>query len=173
MLILPTDNLSWSVAKKTRPVRAKPMVNLLVSRDVMSKFLIDTLEGREPVSANALFCIGESNDAWQQTPEKLLAKYNVVNIDNEGWLMCEPKPENSVEFFEVTQSVLMQANLWDAYSTAQCGYVKGQWGETIGQTANLQRFSLGDFVARNRQDTSDQWVVRRKIWLNTYVALNG
>ena len=146
---------TWRVARKTKPLRAKPMVSLLVDKAVMSKFLIDTLEAREPVDSNTIFCIGETNDAWQQTADKLLAKYTVEDIDADGWMVCVPKPDNSVEFFEATSE----------------GMIVGLWGESIGDTHNLQRFDAGDFIARNREDTADQWVVRRKIWLNSYTEI--
>lgn len=166
MLILNPNNTDtpWWVARKTKPLRAKPMVNLLVDRSVMSKFLVDTLEAREPVSSDALFCIGEMNDAWQQTAKKLLAKYNVEAIDADGWMICVPKPDNSVEFKEVHSEWLMPN---------EKGYIVGLWGETVGEMKNLQAFEAGDFIARNREDHSDVWVVRRKIWLNSYTQING
>ena len=148
---------TWRIGRKTKPLRAKPMVSLIVDGAVMSKFLIDTLEAREPVSPNTIFCIGETNDAWQQTADKLLAKYTVDDIDAEGWMICVPKPDNSVEFFEATTD----------------GFIVGLWGETIGENQNLQRFSAGDFIARNREDTADQWVVNRKIWTNSYTEIAG
>lgn len=39
----------WRVASKTQPLKAKPLITLLVDRQVASKFLLDTLEGREPL----------------------------------------------------------------------------------------------------------------------------
>lgn len=173
MHILSTAAVNWSVAKKTKPLRAKPMVTLLVDKSVMPKFLVDTLEAKEPVSANAMFCIGESNDAWQQTPEKLLAKYTVTSIDNDGWMVCEPKPENSVEFVEVTRELLEQLGAWEAYVTLGHGYIQGQWGQEVEGHKNLQQFAIGDFIARNRQDVTDQWIVRRKIWMNSYTQISG
>lgn len=173
MFILSTANVSWRIAKKTRPLRAKPMVNLMVDRSVMSKFLVDTLEAKELVSPNAMFCIGESNDAWQQTPEKLLAKYTVESIDNDGWMVCSPKPENSVQFVEVTQDFLSSVKGLREFRKENFGYIRGQWGQQIDGEANLQQFALGDFIARNRTDTTDQWVVRRKIWLNSYSEISA
>lgn len=58
MHLLDTSASLWRIGKKTKTLRAKPMVNLLVDRTVMARFLVDTLEWREPVSADAMFCIG-------------------------------------------------------------------------------------------------------------------
>jgi hypothetical protein len=146
----------WRVAKKTKGLRAKPMITLLVDRAVMAKFLVDTLEAREPVQPDALFCIGESNDAWQQSAKKLLAKYTVDAIDSEGWMVCNPKPDNSVEFRECMDDI----------------YITGHWGETIDGVPNQQRARFGDFILRNREDTTDQWVVARKIFINTYSEIS-
>jgi hypothetical protein len=163
MKILDTASLSkGKVAKKTKGVRAKPMVNLLVDRTVLNKFLVDTLEAREPVSADAIMCIGECNDAWQQTGSALLKKYTVESIDPEGWMVCMPRPDQSVEFFEVTRDMVGE--------DGTC-YVIGKWGQTIDGVERLQRAVEGDIIVRNRMDLDDQWVVNRKIWRNTYSEL--
>lgn len=146
------------------------MVNLLVDRTVMARFLVDTLEWREPVSADAMFCIGESNDAWQQTAKKLLDKYTVEAIDSEGWMVCRPKPENSVEFFELTLEMIQAAVKVPGGDDTV--YLRGQWGQTVAGKKFLQRAVLGDRVARNREDIEDQWVVRRSIWNNSYIELS-
>lgn len=168
MLILDTSNIEWQVTRKTCPLKAKPMVSLLVDRSVLTKFLVDTLEAREPVKASAMMCIGEHNDAWQQTAEKLLKQYDVKGIDEDGWMLCHPKPENSREFFEVTKELLKSMGAWEAYVEDGYGFVKGEWGEEVGGHHNLQRFVLGDFILRNREDTADQWRVAAKIYRNTY-----
>ena len=148
---------TWLRAKKNKGLRAKAMINLMVDRTVMSKFLVDTLEAKEPVSPNAMFCIGEAGDAWQQTPKALLKKYDILDVDNDGWMVCQPKPDNEVQFYESEVDQLVQ----------------GQWGETIDGVANLQRCKAGDFVLRNPEDTTDQWVVQRKLFLNTYSVLGA
>lgn len=149
------QEIKWRRAKKTKGLRAKPMVNLMVDRTVMSKFLIDTLEAREPVSPNAMFCIGEAGDAWQQTPKALLKKYDVRDVDNDGWMVCEPKPDNEVEFYQ--SDIARQ--------------ITGQWGETINGKPNQQRAKAGDYVLRNPNDVTDQWVVDQKLFRNTYSIL--
>jgi len=159
MILLDTTTLTFRVAKKTKGLRAKPMVTLLVDRTVMSKFLVDTLEAKEPVHADAMFCIGESNDAWQQSAKKLLSKYTVDAIDPEGWMVCNPKMENSVEFCQVNDTT---------------GYIQGIWGEAVlGLGSNLQRYKSGDFVVRNREDHTDTWVVDEKIFKNSYTEITG
>lgn len=147
--------MKWKRAKKTKGLKAKPMVNLIVDKGVMRKFLVDTLEAREPIAANAMFCIGEAGDAWQQTPQALLKKYDVRDIDDDGWMICEPKPDNEVEFYESDKDCL----------------ITGVWGEIIDGKENQQRCSKGDFILRNPMDTIDIWVVQRKLFLNTYSEL--
>jgi hypothetical protein len=160
MELLDTSKLPYKVGRKTKGLRAKPMVTLLVDRTVMAKFLVDTLEAKEPVHADAMFCIGESNDAWQQSAKKLLGKYNVDAIDPDGWMVCSPKQENSVEFSQLPD-------------TTYGGYIQGNWGETVEGVPNLQRFKPGDFVVRNRDDHSDTWIVDQKIFRNSYTEISG
>ena len=102
MKIDTTQITNWRIATKTKGLRAKPLVSLLVDRTVLNKFLVDTLEGKEPLGDGAVICIGESNDAWQQMPKKLLQKYEVKSIDADGWMVCEPRPDNAVHCIEVT-----------------------------------------------------------------------
>ncbi len=147
--------MSWRRAKKTKGLRAKPMINLMVDRSVVNKFLLDTLEGKEPLGENAMFCIGEAGDAWQQAPKALLKKYDIVDVDNDGWMVCTPKPDNEVQFYE------SDANQ----------YITGHWGETVDGLTCQQWCKVGDFVLRNPEDPSDQWVVQRKLFLNTYMVL--
>lgn len=166
--ILRTSTKTWSRAKKTQGIRAKAMINLIVDRSVVNKFLIDTLEGREPISENNIFCIGGAGDPWQQTSKALLKKYDVKAIDEDGWMVCEPKPENEVQYFELDGSMIGMDS-----SSATSVLVEGLWGETIDGIPNLQRCDIGDFICRQTHDHTDQWVVRRKLFLNTYSKLGS
>lgn len=156
--ILSTDAAIWRRAKKTKGLKAKPLITLIVDKAVVNKFLIDTLEGREPIDSANMFCIGETGDAWQQTAKALLKKYDIVSIDADGWMNCLPKPENEVEFFEVTKKE---------------GYIVGLWGAEIDGHKNLQAFVKGDFVCRQPHEHADQWVVRRNLFQNTYTELGA
>lgn len=147
----------WGLAKKTKAIRAKPLISIMVDASVLSKFLVDTLEGKEPLGDGVVICIGDSNDAWQQMPNKLLAKYNVTGISVDGWMICEPKPDNAVDVFEVRATEDGDTEF----------YIIGQWGEE-SEEGPRQYGQQGDFVCRNRTDPTDVWVVRRKIFLNTY-----
>lgn len=160
--ILLTEHSDWLTGKKTKGLLAKSMSALFVDTFVIDKFLIDTLEGEEPIDIANMFCIGETRDAWQQTPKALLTKYKVDFIDNSGWMHCSPKPENEVQFFEFT-SDMAGAERW---------VIQGIWGKTIrGLGKDLQEIEVGDFVCRQPHDHTDQWVVRRKLFLNSYTAL--
>ncbi len=149
------DVIAFRKAKKTKGLKAKPLSNIINDDSVLAKFLIDTLEGKEPIEKSQLLCIGVGNDAWPQTAKNLLKKYNIVDITGDGWLVCEPKPENSVEFIEVPET-------WGS------AYLQGLWGEEISGVKNLQAFKPRDMIARQPDNHSDMWVVRRKIWDNSY-----
>lgn len=156
----------WLRGKKTKGLKAKALINLLVDRSIVNKFLIDTLEGREPIDSANIFCIGETGDAWQQTSKALLKKYDIKAIDDDGWMVCEPKLENEVEFVELNKSTLQENN-------QEYGYIIGKWGGTIDGVENLQAWVLGDFLCRQPHDPTDQWIVRRNLFLNTYVEIDN
>jgi hypothetical protein len=165
---------NWKVATKTKSIKAKPLINLLVDRSVTSKFLVDTLEGKEPLGDGSVICIGESMDCWQQMPKKLLQKYNVVAIDNDGWMICEPRPDNAVNCFEVTNQILNDDVSYavkppdnEMYKAWEF-FIIGLWGETTPFGKNTQWGMIGDFICQNPSDPTDVWVVRKKIFNNTY-----
>jgi hypothetical protein len=157
--------VNWQIAKKTKNIKAKPALSIMVDKSVLSKFLINTLEGRENLGDGSVICLGESNDIWQQMPKKLLQKYNVIEIDKEGWMVCEPRPDNSVECFEIIATL----------DEEDCLYIDAQWGESMTTSdgvISIQRAEPGDFICRNREDKSDCWIVKRKIFINTYNIIN-
>jgi len=161
------DITNWSVAKKTKNIKAKPLISIMVDKNVTNKFLVDTLEGREPLGDGSIICIGESNDVWQQMPKKLLQKYSVIEIDNDGWMICEPKPDNSVYCIEILPKVWITENLFED----DIFYIIGQWGEQTPE-GFVQHGQIGDFICQNREDPTDVWIVKRKIFVNTYNIIN-
>lgn len=149
-------------ARKVQPIRAKPLANLLVDRSILSKFLLDTLEGTAAIGDGVVICRGDAGDVWQQIPSKLLKKYDVTDIDSEGWLICTPKPENSINIMEVTPD--MAGNNGEFYILGnfgvQCDDGLRQYGE------------VGDYIGQNCDNPTDIWVIKRKIFQNTYVLLD-
>lgn len=153
----------WKIAKKTQAIRAKPLVSIVVDKSVLNKLLVTTLEANEKLGDGAVACVGGAGDIWQQMPKKLLAKYDVTGIDPDGWMICEPKPDNSVECIQ-----------WKSQIITHSGehYVKAQWGEEFRTYGPCQRFSEGDYICRNREDKDDVWVVRKKLFENTYTIIS-
>ena len=162
--LIPSKNFSWSTAKKTQTIRAKPLINIMVDSSVMTKFLLDTLEGKEVLGDGTLVCLGAAGDVWQQMPKKLLSKYDVSNVDKYGWLVCDPKPDNLINVFEVGIQ-----HLGD--QTNHSFYILGLFGERC-EDGLRQYGEVGDFIGQNREHPEDIWVIRRKIFLNTYQLMS-
>jgi len=154
----------WKIAKKTKNIRAKSLVSIMVDKSVLNKFLITTIEANEKLGDSSVVCLGESGDIWQQMPKKLIAKYNVISIDPEGWMVCEPRPDNSIECYEWVD---------DIDTPTKEHYVKALWGEEIPNYGPCQRFAKGDYICRNRDDNTDVWVVRRRFFDNTYSIISN
>jgi hypothetical protein len=153
----------WKIAKKTKNIRVKPLVSIMVDNAVLNKFLITTLEANEKLGDGSVICLGEAGDIWQQMPKKLLAKYNVISVDKDGWMVCEPRPDNSIECYEWTDEI---------YNSSKELFVKTLWGEEYGTYGLCQRFATRDYICRNREDNTDVWVVRRKFFDNTYTIIS-
>lgn len=157
--LIDVDSLNFVRAKKTKPLRAKPMAQILVDPSVREKFLLQTLEGNQILKAGSIMCVGIGNDAWQQTQANLFKKYTVESVDDNGWMTCQPKPENEVQAAEITEEFKNTFSL------------KAQWGEEYfvnGAQTFLQFGITGDFVLRRPDDNSDLWIVARKMFLATY-----
>lgn len=166
MIMVNTETLGpWKLAKKIKPIRAKPMSSIFADQTVMHKFLLDTLEAREAVSPDMMFCIGEADDVWPQTPARLLNKYDVIGFDPDGWMICFPKQENSVESLEISAE-LFSVPFGDSIA------IYARWGEDVGLGKCIQHGDLGDYICRQIDDHSDQWIVRRALFLNTYSLIN-
>lgn len=162
--ILDTSNLVWGRAKKTVGILAKPVSSVITDRRLLKSMLIDTLEGREPLHEENFLCIGAIEEPWQQSPKALFKKYNIVGITADGWLQCEPKPENEVEYIQFTG---------DGAKGDEAGLftIIGLWGEEINGVSNQQRIKVGDYICRQTYDHNDQWVVNKGLFEATYSVL--
>lgn len=170
MKLEPNTIKKWSVATKTRSIKAKPMISIMVDKAVATKFLLTCIEGREPLKDGAVACLGLTNEIWQQMPKQLLKKYTVVGIDDDGWMECDPIPGNSVNCFEITQEFCDSFLNPDIHPNRQqdgTNYIIGQYGEQHDDGMR-QWCNVGDWICQDRENSVDVWIVAKKIFNNTY-----
>ena len=168
--VINTAELSWGVAKKTKPIRVKPINTILADETVAHKFLLATLEGSQMLKANSMVCIGDDDDAWQQTAEKLHKQYTPEAVDADGWTTFVPKPEAVRDWAQICFSDEFQ----EAHGTKFA--LIAQWGERQSDGSFLQYGEHGDYILRSADpdhgaDSSelwDCWIVARKIFEATY-----
>ena len=127
----------------------------MIDGSVLDKFLMATLEGDQPVAKVNLMCIGATAEPWQQSAKALLKKYQVTSIEDDGWMIMTPLPENEAEYFKIGPQ-------------HEGTHIIGQWGSVIGDHVNLQSFKTGDYVCRQTYDHTDQWIVRESLFDATY-----
>jgi hypothetical protein len=164
--LLDTTGLQWRKVKKTKPIKARPISTILSDNSVMSKVVLATLEGHETIKANAFVCWGIDNDLWQQKGSALHAKYTPVQVDEDGWVHFEPKPDVEVNFAQVTD----QMGPFGGFSIAS------PWGDERvidGKQVHLQYGIVNDWVGMGlRKDGSDNpddvYRVACKFFNNTY-----
>lgn len=157
-------NLDFSTATKTKPIKAKHLSCVMSDRNVLTKFLLDTLEGRQNLKedGNTVICLGEGGDVWQQATKKLLQKYTVTSITEDGWLVCEPKPENEV-----------WATQYNGESRGDGKFsIFAQWGEKTESGQYVQVGEVGDYILRSKTDPNDYWLVRKSFFESTYEFKN-
>jgi len=162
-LLIPYETrlMSFRLATKTKPIQAKVLSSVLADRTIASKFLLDTLEGRQAIQLGpVVVCVGAGSEVWQQKVKKLLDKYTVTDITEDGWMTCTPKPENEV---------------WAVEFSGGSFALLAQWGEKIESHANsdligkfFQKGQPGDYILRSVADPNDFWIVKRSLFDSTY-----
>ena len=161
-LICP-DGLSFLTAKNTKPLKAKHIQHLFTDPSVVTKFLLATLEGQQALKTDSIVCVGNDDDAWQQTSKNLFKKYNITGMDENGWLICEPKPEN-----EVWAAQFEFAGPLGAIERFQ---IIGLWGDKVSDGTYRQCGYAGDYILKSKTDPKDVWIVAKKVFENTYTLV--
>jgi len=173
----------WSSATKTKAIFARA-VNTLVL-DLVSfreKFLLQTLEGNQIVEPGKVICMGQSRvDPWQVDAKHLFARYNVVDITPDGWLVCEPKPGVFHKAYQVTKEALKYCvfdpgdyheidhfRIWAKEGQGHKCYPH-QGTQGLGEPEYEQMGKLGDWILMSNSDPADVWIVRKDLFNATYV----
>lgn len=156
------DINQWEIVTKTKPIKAKHLSALLIDNSVQAKFLVETLEGKEPLKKDSVIVLGDAGDIWQQSATNLLKKYTVTEILQDGWMVCVPKDGNESLMYKV-------ATLPDTTAFGFC--IRGQYGEERmidGVKVQLQFGLVGDYILGSKDDPTDRWIVRRGLFDQTY-----
>lgn len=162
--LIDVSQLVFRKARKTKPIKVRAVNTLLMDESIFAKVLLATLEGNQSLKANSFVCWGVDNDVWQQAEDKLHAKYDLKHVDPDGWIHCEPKPENATFVCEITPE---NCNPGPASGIS----VLGLWGDERvlgGEQVYLQYGVIGDYVMQNVDDPTDVYRCDRSRFDNTY-----
>jgi hypothetical protein len=158
--------LSYRLAQKTRPIKAKPLKLILIDPSVAAKVLLATLEGHQDLKVNSFICWGIDNDVWQQAGDKLHAKYDPVSVDGEGWTTFNPKPDSPVNASQITEGLGLELGPCGGFSI-----VNPSWGDQRiidGRVTYLHYGVEGDYVMQGINDRLDTYRIAKKFFDNTY-----
>ena len=192
--LLNAQGFSYGTARKTKPIKARPINSILDKEDgdqsVFEKMLLSTLEGSQPLKRGSFICWGVDNDVWQQAKDKLHKKYTPTEVDEQGWVTFVPKegPDAEMNCHQVTvadgslgpvggfcvinptwgDERLVPADMLAAagIDPEACG-LKG--GDQV--KVYLHYGVEGDFVLQNKTDSTDTYRIAKKFFNSTYVAL--
>lgn len=153
------DGKNFVRATKTKAIKAKPINVLLSDPSVLSKFLLDTIEGHASLKAGSMICIGAAGDAWMQSKDKLTAKYNITDIDGDGWITCTPKPDNEVFAVQIDHDFCVFAHYGEDHVVDE-------------QKRHILFGKAGDWLMRSQTDHTDVWIVAEKLFRATYEVLS-
>jgi hypothetical protein len=152
-----TPSINWQLVEKSATIHAISSQVLLGGNSILAdKLLLNTLEGNQQIG-KSMICLGATGDIWQQAPRKLLEKYTVTAITDDGWLECTSIPGVLSDVFEVP----------DQENGNQDVYILAQWGQNSPE-GKIQMGKVGDFILRDPNNHDDVWIVAQKFFLNTY-----
>lgn len=158
--LVEVNKLKFSKAKKTKPIKVKPINSILSDTSIQSKILLATLEGNQALKTNSFVCWGVDNDLWQQAEDKLHQKYLLQHVDPDGWIHCVPKADNATN-----ASLIEGKGPFGGFS------VIGRWGEeqnVNGKKVYLQYGVSGDYIMQSIEDSTDIYRIDKRIFDNTY-----
>jgi len=169
--------LTFGTAQKTANIRAKPLAQVINDPHIFAKLTLETLEGQQAIQTHAgvFVCIGEALDYWQQDGEKLFKSYDVINVDDQGWLTCKPKPEAERNFTQIPEEIgefEIPAQWGKKLSALDRGpqpvTLKDEELETLFTYEHVQFGKPGDYVLQSQEDPFDFWIVKKALFENTY-----
>jgi len=163
--LIETSQIKFKTAKKTKPVKAKYVKDVIKDSFLYAQLKLNTLEGEQVVRDNCMICIGINNEYWQQDPNKIFKKYDVTAVDENGWLTFVPKPEN-----EVWATCHCQFN--DCAKDGGKFQIVGQYGTKAEDGRLIQTGNFGDYILQSKTDPTDTWIVAKNIFEASYVFLD-
>ena len=166
--LLDAQNLPYFEVQKTKPIKAKPLADILHDDSVSSKILLTTLEGNQDLRANSIICWGVDNDVWQTTEAKLHDKYTPTYMGGDGWVTFEPKPEYPVRACQITEELGLQLGPHGGWCVEQ-----PKWGDqriVNGVQTYLHYGVINDYVMQWIGDPTDVYRVAKRFYDNTYEA---
>jgi hypothetical protein len=168
--LLDAQRLSYRRAIKVKPIKVKPVSSILNDDSVMSKMVLATLEGHQTVKANAFVCWGVDNDLWQQNADKLHMNYNLVSVDPDGWIHCQPKDDAPRNAAQITEAVARDLGFefGPAHGFSILNPTYGDERVLDGRQVYLHYGVLNDYVLQMPKDAIDTYRVARKFFDNTY-----
>jgi hypothetical protein len=153
----------WSTARKTGKLVAL-LGSLVIQHHprLASKLKLTTLEGDEPIKPDAMVCIGELGDAWQQAPAKLRKKYDITAVTEDGWVEYTPKPGPDAEII-ATQVLLTDVAEGTVPELHGC-----HWGIANPDGSYSQIGKIGDWIVVLKSDPTDFYFIDDTVFKNTY-----
>lgn len=158
--IVPTANLLWDKASKTKGMFARPVVNLFSDITIAKHFTLQTLEGPQQVKDDLVFCMGTAkSDPWMQPWKDIIQTYDLEGLTPDGWMFFIPKPGNSVFCRQVT----IAADGFQIYAAS--GHEV--WPDGPDNPSKfIQSGSIGDYICFDGKDR--YWIVKKEIFDATY-----
>ena len=147
-------------AKKFGLVHAKMVSDVIKDAQVAQHLLLITPEGSQPIRIkNTVLCIGVAKEMWQQDKDGFVKKYQLVDLQDDGWMICVAKSNNVVNVCQI----LCQIGV-DGFK------ISALWGECDESIKGLywQKGLNGDYILQDPNKLEDVWIIKKEIFEASY-----
>jgi hypothetical protein len=167
--LIDASQLNFVKVQKTKPIKVKALSTILSDDSLYAKLLLATLEGHQDLKASSFVCWGVDNDVWQCSHKAIHSKYRPVSLDEQGWTLFEPLPNNPVNACQITEDLGLQLGECGGFSVTN-----PKWGDqrvVDGKSIYLHYGVVGDFVMLGLDSDDDYYRIDKKFFKNTYEVL--
>ena len=163
----PTKLTNWQRAVKTKAIFAAKTQWVVPDIHVMSKLVLETLEGQQKMDLTKVLCMGlTSADIWQMAESALFEKYSVTGLTDDGWMYCEPKKDNSVSFWQIED--FTGKGMRYARVKALTGAEVHPDIKNPNYVEYLQFGEVGDYLLKDTTNPENVWIVKKTFFEQTY-----
>jgi hypothetical protein len=155
------DHKAWRLAKKTKPIWARPILDEEVGKEFQTAD-----QAKERARQGFWLCVGVAEEPWFQSPEKVAGKYDLAGAEDKRFAF--DAQARSYQIYRPKQG----ARSWAAQIVGAdiAGFsIKPNYDPSRPLHAPSGGYVVRDYVSDPyRANPADVWLVQQKLFESTY-----